>query len=369
MSDIEKKLDQLKTLIELSALINSTLDIGEIKKQAMESAVKLLDAEAGSLLLIDKESGDLFFEVALGDKGDKVKTIRLNKGQGICGWVAEKGESVIIHDVHSDHRFNKGVDFKSEFTTKNMICVPVKSKDKILGVLQALNKKSGKFDNDDKDALFALANQVAVALENANLYQELRDTFHETAMALAETIEKRDPYTGGHTKRVMEYSYAIGKAMGLSDKELDDLKLASILHDVGKIGVRDDVLLKNGRLNQEEYEKMIMHSKYGAEILVHIKQLKDIIPGVRGHHERIDGKGYPDNLKNNDIPAIARIIAVADTFDAMTTDRPYRKALSTEAAFEELRKYAGIQFDKVASDTFLKLFEDKTLSREGFKAD
>ncbi|MEW6067885.1 MAG: HD-GYP domain-containing protein [Nitrospirota bacterium] len=361
MSDVSKKLEQLNTLIELSSLINSTLDTHEIRKRTIEAAMKLLDAEAGSLMLVDKETGDLFFEVALGDKGDKIKKIRLKKGEGIAGWVVEKGEAIIVHDVQSDERFFKGADKQSSFITKSMVCVPVKSKDVILGALQAINKKHGIFDEADKEALMTLANQVAIAIENANLYQELRDTFYGTAEALAETIEKRDPYTGGHTRRVMNYSYAIGEVIGLSRKELDDLKLTAILHDVGKIGVRDSILLKEGKLDPEEIEKMNMHSKYGSDILSHIKQLKDVTSGVRSHHERIDGKGYPDNLKGEEIPIIARIIAVADTFDAMTSDRPYRKALSFEVAFEELRRHAGTQFDKNIVEAFISVFSEKEL--------
>jgi HD-GYP domain-containing protein (c-di-GMP phosphodiesterase class II) len=353
-----KRLEQLSTLMELSALINSTLDTGEIRERAIEAAIKLLDAEAGSLILIDQDSGDMFFEVAIGDKGDKVKEIRLKKGEGIAGWVAEKGEAIIIHDVQSDQRFFKTADKRSTFITRDMVCVPVKTKDKVIGVLEAINRENGIFDEEDKEALTSLANQVAIAIENANLYQELREVFYGTAQALAETIEKRDPYTGGHTKRVMNYSIAIGKAMGLSKKEIEDLRLAAILHDVGKIGVRDNILLKEDRLDPEELEKMNMHPQYGADILNHVKKLKDIIPGVRGHHERIDGKGYPDNLRDGDIPSIARIIAVADTFDAMTTDRPYRKAMSSETALEELRKNSGIQFDKDVVEAFIRGYKE-----------
>jgi len=359
MSDFRKRLDQLNTLIELSALVNSTLDTGQIRKRAIEAAVRLLEVEAGSLMLVDQESGDLFFEVALGDKGEQLKEVRLKKGEGIAGWVAEKGEALIVNDVQSDRRFFKTADERSSFATKSILCVPVKSKDKILGVLEALNKKQGIFDEDDQQALMALANQVAIAIENANLYKELMETFYATTEALAETIEKRDPYTGGHTKRVLNYSYAIGKTMRLSKKELEDLKLAAILHDVGKIGVSDKVLLKEGKLDHEEFEKMQLHPKYGAEILSHIKQLKDVIPSVRSHHEKIDGSGYPDKLKGEDIPIIAKIIAVADAFDAMTTDRPYRKAMSTEEAFEELKKYAGIQFDRDIVHAFMNVISER----------
>ena len=351
---LQKKFQQLRTLMEMSALINSTLDSREIRKRAIEAATRLVDAETGSLLLVDQETGDLFFEVALGDKGDALKEIRLPKGQGIAGSVVESGQPIIIHDVQSDSRFFKVADEKSFFKTKSMLSVPVMTKERTIGVLEAINKNEGLFDEDDKEGLCALANQVAVAVENANLYQQLKETFHETAQALAETIEKRDPYTGGHTQRVMRYSVSIGELMGLSGKELEDLKLAAILHDIGKIGVRDDVLLKQARLEDDEVRKMNQHTEYGAEILRHVSQLKDIIPGVRSHHEKYDGSGYPDKLKGDDIPLIARIIAVADTFDAMTTDRPYRKGLRPETAFEELHKQAWKQFDGKAVEYFVR---------------
>ena len=356
---LQKNFQQLRTLMEMSALINSTLDSREIRKRAIEAATRLVHAETGSLLLVDQETGDLFFEVALGDTENALKEIRLPKGQGIAGSVAGSGRPIIIHDVQSDPRFFKTADERSFFKTKSMLCVPVMTKERTIGVLEAINKNEGLFDEADQEGLCALANQVAVAVENANLYQQLKETFHETAQALAETIEKRDPYTGGHTQRVMRYSVSIGELMGLSGKELEDLKLAAILHDIGKIGVQDCVLLKQGELDDEEALMMKQHTEHGTEILRHVNHLKDIIPGVRSHHEKYDGSGYPDKLRGDDIPLIARIIAVADTFDAMTTDRPYRKGLSPETAFKELHKQVWKQFDGRAVEYFILACEGK----------
>jgi putative nucleotidyltransferase with HDIG domain len=361
-SDSPERIKQLKTLIELSALINSSLDIVEIRKRAIEAATELVNAEAGSLLFLDGETGELYFDVAIGEKGEKLKTIRLKKGQGIAGWVAEHNEPVVINDVQNDPRFFKGGDEKSGFVTRSMICVPVKTKDKLVGVLQAINKKGESFNASDLDLLTGLSHQIAVAIENARLYDELRETFYSTIHTLAETIEKRDPYTAGHTKRVMNYSIAIGRIMGLSKKEMEDLKLSAILHDIGKIGIRDDVLLKNDKLTSDEFKKIMMHTAYGAEILNHIRQLKSVIPGVKNHHEKYDGSGYPDGLKGDDIPIIARIIAVADTFDAMTTDRPYRKGLSFDTAFDELKKHAGTQFDPEVVKAFFKAYKEMEIA-------
>lgn len=357
-SEYEKKVGQLSTLMALSTILNSTLEQKEVRKRAIEAATRLTDSEVGSLLLVDSEKNELFFEVALGEKGEKVKEIRLKMGEGIAGWVAKTGESVIIDDVQNDPRFFKGADKKSSFVTRNMICVPVKSEGKVIGVLQAINKlKGGKFTKDDLEGFISLADQVAIAIEKSRLYQELRDTFFCAAEALADAIEKRDPYTGGHTKRVLQYSVAIGKYLDLKESELERLRLAAVLHDIGKIGIEDSILRKKGKLSPDEYEMVKKHPVWGAEIMGHIKQLKDIIPGMRYHHERMDGNGYPDHLCDNEIPIIAKIISVADTFDAITTERPYQESLSVNVAFKELRGSAGTQFDSRVVEAFLKAYE------------
>lgn len=357
-AEYENKVRQLSTLMALSTILNSTLEQKEVRRRAIEAATRLTESEVGSLLLVDEEKKELFFEVALGEKGEKVKEIRLKMGEGIAGWVAKTGDAVIIDDVQNDPRFFKGADKKSSFITRNMICVPVKSEGKIIGVLQAINKLNGrKFTEDDLEGFKCLADQVAIAIEKSRLYQELRDTFFSASEALADAIEKRDPYTGGHTKRVLEYSLAIAKYLSLKEDEVERLKLAAVLHDIGKIGVEDSVLRKRDKLNNDEYAMMKKHPVWGAEIMGHIKQLKDIIPGMRYHHERIDGRGYPEGLHNNEIPLIARIISVADTFDAITTERPYQESLSIDVAFKELRESVGTQFDSQVVNAFLMAYE------------
>jgi len=337
--DFQKSLNKLVTLTELGRILNSTLEPGTVRRRAMQAATELMEAEVGSLLLIDEETGQLYFEVALGDKEEAVKTFHLKMGEGIAGWVAQHGEPLIVHDAQSDPRFFSEVDKKSKFTTKNVICVPVKVKEKTIGVLEAINKvDGGAFSEEDVTLFQSLADQVAVALDNARLLAEIEELFFQTALSLADAIEKRDPYTGGHTKRVTTYSLAIAEQLDLDPNEIRWLKLAAILHDIGKIGVEDGILRKPDKLNQEEYDQMKQHTLMGAEIIGHIKQLHWIIPGLKYHHEKIDGKGYPEGLVDGDIPLIAKIVAVADSFDAMTSDRPYRKALLKEKAFDELRK-------------------------------
>lgn len=351
--------DHLLKLLQFSKLLNSTFDINEIRERAIMASMELVNCEAGSLLLYDSESEELYFDVALGERAHKIKTIRLKLGQGIAGWVALHRKPEIINDVQNDPRFFRGADKKSGFITKNMICLPVMSKDNLLGVLQAINKKDGPFTEYDLELLLALSSQIAISIENAKLYDELKETLYAIILSLADTIEKRDPYTGGHTKRVMDYSLLIGKALQLSKDEMEKLRLAAVLHDIGKIGIRDAILLKEGKLTDEEYRIIKNHTIYGAEILGHIKQLKDIIPGVLYHHEKYDGTGYPDGLRGEEIPLIAQIIAVADTYDAMTTDRPYRKGLSKEVAIAELQKWAGIQFSPVVVEAFVKIMSEE----------
>ncbi|MBI2412640.1 MAG: GAF domain-containing protein [Deltaproteobacteria bacterium] len=356
-SELDGRLRQFSTLQEVGNLLNSTLDQKIVRHRAMEAITSIMRAEAGSLLLVDEKNKQLYFEVALGEKGDKIKEVRLNIGEGIAGWVAKHGRPLVINDVARDRRFQSNVDKKSRFTTRDMVCVPVRIKGKVIGVLQAINRIGGTFEKEDMRLFQLFSNQVAIALDNARLYEEIRETFHATSEALAEAIEKRDPYTGGHTKRVFEYSLAIGKHMEMTPKSLEILKLSAVLHDIGKIGIEDRILRKDAPLDADEAAMMRLHPQYGAEIMKHVPQLKDIIPGMLYHHERIDGQGYPRGFKGDQIPLIARIISVADTYDAMTTTRPYRKGLPPEVAIAELKKYIGVQFDGKVVEAFMRAFE------------
>ncbi|MBI5641988.1 MAG: GAF domain-containing protein [Deltaproteobacteria bacterium] len=357
-AELDGRVKQFSTLQDVGSLLNSTLDESVVRHRAMEAITQIMQAETGSLLLVDEARGQLYFEVALGEKGKELKEVRLNIGEGIAGWVAKYGKPLVIHDVTKDYRFQGNVDKKSKFITRDMVCVPVKVKGRIIGVLQAINRIGGTFTKEDMKLFQLFSNQVAIALDNARLYEEIRETFHATSEALAEAIEKRDPYTGGHTKRVFEYCLSIAKYLDLPLKSLEVLKLSAVLHDIGKIGIEDSILRKNAPLDADEARSMRMHPQFGAEILKHVPQLKDIIPGMLYHHERIDGKGYPNGFKEEQIPLIARIIAVADTYDAMTTTRPYRKGLPPEAAISELKKCAGLQFDKTVVEAFIKAFHN-----------
>ncbi len=346
------------TQMELAMVLNSTLNQREVRQRAIEAVTSLLGAEVGSLLLVDERTKDLYFEVALGEKELQVKQMRLKMGEGIAGWVAANDQPALINDVQNDPRYFRRAQTITDFITRNMVCVPVRSRGGVIGVLQAVNKKDGAlFTEDDLEVCWTLANQVAVALENAQLYAELKETFMNTAEALAAAVEKKDPYTGGHIKRVVEYSAAIARHMSLSLNDVEALRLAAVLHDIGKIGTRDSVLLKEGGLTHEEICHMREHPLVGEDILSHIEQMKNVRKILRAHHEKWDGSGYPDGLKGADIPVHARIIAIADTFDAITTDRPYRKAADWKSATEEIRRCSGAWYDPEIVDAFLRACE------------
>lgn len=368
-TELDNRVRQFSILHDVGSLLVSTLDQTVVRHRAMEAITKIMSAETGSLLLVDDERQELYFEVALGEKGKTLKEVRLGMGEGIAGWVAKHGKPLIIDDVTQDRRFQGRMDKKSKFQTRNMICVPVEIKGKTIGVLQAINRLDGTFTRDDLRLFQLFSNQVAIALDNARLYEEIKETFHATSGALAESIEKRDPYTGGHTKRVLEYSTAIAMNLNLNADEIENVKLSAVLHDIGKIGIEDRILRKEAPLDAGEAAQMKQHPQFGAEILKHVPQLKGIVPGMMYHHERVDGLGYPMGLKNDEIPLVAKIIAVADTYDAMTTTRPYRKGLPPDVAVTEIKKYCGKQFDLKVVKAFLKAFAGGEFSRTADEVD
>jgi signal transduction histidine kinase len=215
-TDSSERIKQLHTLIDLSALINSSFDIVEIKKKTIEAAIKLVNAEAGSMLLIDTDTGELYFEVALGEKGEFVKHMRLKRGLGIVGWVAEHEKPVITNDAYNDPRFFKDVDKKSHYITKNLLCVPVKTKERLVGVLELINKNNDEFNNEDLELLIVISNIMAIAIENARLYDKLRGTLYKQRDKFISVLihDLKGPLIPiiGYSKRLIE-----GKAKSKED--------------------------------------------------------------------------------------------------------------------------------------------------------
>lgn len=355
VDDSKRKIEELSTLISVSTIINSTLDLKILLNEIMEVAAKLLRAETSTIFLIDQEKQELYFEVVTGkSKGNISSTIRIPMSEGIAGWVARTGQSLLVPDVSKDARFYNKVDKKSKFLTKSIVGVPLRVKDKVIGVIEVLNKFDGTaFLPYEMELLEALADQSAVAIDNAVVHKEFQELFLDTITALARAIESKDSYTGGHIDRIENYSMAICSELELTPEDKDRIRWAALFHDIGKIGVSETILQKPGKLDDAEYEEIKKHPQLGADILKPIKQFKQIIPGILHHQERWDGNGYPNKLKGDKISMDGRIIGVADTFDAMTSDRPYRKGLPREFAIDEIKKCSGSQFDPEVVAAFL----------------
>lgn len=251
-------------------------------------------------------------------------------------------------------------------------CIPSYFRDDLLGIMLLGEKKSGeKFGREELNFFVALASNVAMAIRNAQLFRELEleldkkeRLFIHTTVALTAAIDAKDHYTHGHTARVTDLCLQIARRLSQKDKKdidekfLEHLHIASLLHDIGKIGIPESILNKEGPLTDEEKKKMHEHPIVGSLILQPIKELETAILGVKYHHEKYDGSGYPQGLKGDQIPLIASIISVADTFDAMTTDRPYRKGLSKDEAIAEVKQVSGRQFDKKIADTLVELYQE-----------
>ncbi len=338
-------LQRLRFIYELTAEVAVDQDL-ETMGEKITNRLKDLFSQDMVYIALFQEDGSWKTLFA----GSSLSSVPVSRS--IINRMFQTGESFLLEDALCEESLREQESIIA-LRIRSALCVPLVHRRKMYGFLYLDKGVPGAYRKEDLEFLRSIGFILAPLIENAHLYHELKHSFHETVQALAETIDKRDPYTGGHTRRVMQYSLAIGKMMGLAEGMLENVKLAAILHDIGKIGVGDRILLKGGKLDRNEMETMNRHSQYGAEILAHVGQLKEVVPGVRSHREKYDGTGYPDRLKGPDIPLIARIIAVADTFDAMTTDRPYRKAMSAQEALDVLRENKGTQLDREIVEKFI----------------
>jgi len=345
-----------RRLIDVSRAMNSTLHLERVFDLAIATLVEMFAAERGFLIILDAE-GELAFKVAIHAAGGEIDDATSQISHSLVEEVVRTTNPVLLQNALEDERFRAKSSVLA-LELRSAMCVPLIGRRGVQGAIYIDNRiAAGRFSQADLELLSLFANQAAIAIENSRLYQATQDMFLNMTLALADAIEQRDQYTGEHVLRVVRYSVMIGGALGLAKAEGDALRLSAILHDIGKIGVADSILRKPGRLSEEEFSTIRGHPTIGGRILDHMgQQLADVIPGVRHHHERIDGHGYPDGLHGDQIPQSARIIAVADAFDAMTTDRPYRPGLPVEAALQEIRINLDAQFDRDIGDAFLAAY-------------
>ena len=337
------------SLYKVSEAINSSISLDEKLSVILDITVHELDAEVISLVLIGTTDGKVIKQMRRAsnrfDENENLGEINIPEVLAYFN----KDEPVMFHGP-------RAMPFFSTEPTRevsSLISIPLKSRSQVMGLLNAYTFQRGyKFTEGQRKMLSVLASRAAASIENSQLYENLKSTFQETIQGFARAQEANDLYTRGHSARVTRYAGLIGKGLEMTEREIEIITQAGLLHDVGKIGISNEKLNKPQRLTAEEYKMFKTHTTMGKRILEPIQFLNHLIPAVHYHHERYDGSGYPSGLQAEDIPLMARIIAVADAYDAMTSDRAYRKALPHDEALVEIRRHAGSQFDPMVVGIF-----------------
>ncbi len=325
----------------------SGLTIDDICNKLLDEVAINLDVKTVSILLLDEERPEAYTAVSTGKWApDKV----IAKGDNIIWHAIERNKPQVFCDINNTPHKKICPDLQAI-----MVC-PLTGKKKKVGVILTGEKTSGEeFFASDSKFLMAIASQAALAIENAYLHQELEGFFFGTVMAFVKAIESRSHWTSGHSERVTRYALAIAHQMNMDRSFIERLRICGLLHDIGKIATPIEILDKRGELDDNELIEVEQHPLTGSSILSELKQFRDITDGIRYHHEKWDGNGVHEKLKGTEIPVMARIISVADAFDAMTSDRPYRKKLSFEKALNELIVHSGKQFDPDIVDAFMQV--------------
>ena len=359
--------DPLVSLVKISRSITALTDIDELLKVIAEETKNAMQADRCTVFLWDKDSNELWSKVALGVEN---KEIRFPADKGLAGYVVQTGETLNITDAYSDSRFNPEVDKNTGYKTKTILCMPIMNNNhEIIGAFQVLNKIDGIFTKNDEDLLIAIGGSASIALENAQLFDQQLQMYREQKLlfesfidTLATSVDARDKITAGHSTRVKLYSALIADELDLSAKDKSLLEKAATLHDIGKIGIRDSVLQKDGKLTDEEYKHIQEHVRITHNILNKLYMSPDfriITEMASSHHEKYDGSGYYRHLKGEEITLGGRILAVADVFDAITSKRHYRDKMPIKNVLGIISDGAGSHFDPNLVDTFLKISLEK----------
>ncbi len=362
--------DPLIALLKVGRTIAVETNIDTLLKIIAQEIKQALNADRCTVFLLDEEKHELWSKVAL---GLGMQEIRFASNLGLAGHVATTGETVNIKDAYTDKRFNKEIDMQTGYKTKTILCMPIRNlSHQIVGVFQVLNKKGGEFTAKDEDLLIAIGSSAGIALENANLFnkqkiliEEQKQLFSSFIDTLSASIDARDKITSGHSKRVTMYASLICDELNMNEKEKEVIKHASLLHDIGKIGIKDSILQKEGKLTPEEYDHIKQHANITHDILGKIyvsKEFENVAQIASSHHERYDGTGYFQGLKGDDIPLGGRILAVSDVFDAITSKRHYRSKMQIQDAIKILMDGSGSHFDKKIVDVFLSITCDKIIN-------
>ncbi|MBI5705776.1 MAG: HD domain-containing protein [Armatimonadetes bacterium] len=346
---------RLSAVLDCGTAFAATRSLKATVVHTLKTAVNEVGASCGYVLLLDDEGkGPLVAEAAYGVDGEFEFPETLDVGFGLSGFVARTGQPVSVSDDSIEHQSYDGVmtgihaAISVPLVTRATSTASRGSDEQVLGVITMLSRTRGhQFSGDDMDLLRTLSALIAVAVANARMEERRHETFVRTLESLATALEARDEYTQGHSQRVCDVSMLLGERMGLSPEAMEELRIGTVLHDIGKIGVPDAILNKRARLTDEEFALMKLHPVIGYEICKPLMLSEGILMIIRNHHEKLDGSGYPDGLKGGELPLSLRIVCIADAFDAMSSTRPYRGEMALSDVLAELSRGAGTQFDPV----------------------
>lgn len=349
---LEKKIREQAILFAISDALNRTKSTEELYDTILHMACKLTGASRGCFWIVNNDTRELMLTSTTG-MADTVNLKNISMDDTTSPFARGARENMaLLFNPSKDH------DDSLEGINEETIIMPFAIRSELFGILSISNdSRSIQLGEEALFLMHLLAERAGLTLENLLLYDSVTLHLHATLKALVTSLEAKDPYTKEHSERVTFFALKLAEEMGCPEEEMDSLRFAGPLHDIGKIGIRDHILMKPGKLTREEYEIIKTHPVIGAEIVKHLGLLPAETAIVRHHHERWDGNGYPDGLKERDIPRLSRILAIADTFDAITSSRPYRKAGSFTFAIEEIKRYSGIQFDPECVDAFERVIE------------
>ncbi|MDX2176588.1 MAG: HD domain-containing protein [Candidatus Sumerlaeia bacterium] len=353
---MQRMLNSLKTLFTVSQTISQLIPLKELLAQVAQHLFEVFPAGENLVILLRDEATGAMRPVHASEReGGEVHTMAIS--QTVLDQAVREKSTLIANDATADDRLSAS-DSIVGLNVKSVMCAPLIVGERVIGAMYIDNRQvSVRYDEMDMELVTAFANQAAVAIDNARLCDDLQSSYHQTLQALVNAIEAKDPYTMGHTARVAKLSTALGRELGLNKERLERLRMAAELHDIGKIGVKEGIINKAGKLTDEEYEDIKLHVEMGERILKPITFLADLLPHIRGHHEKWDGTGYPDGLKGEQCTLEGRIIAMADAFDAMTSQRSYNKPLTWAQALERIRATSGKHFDPRLVDAFGRMMD------------
>lgn len=342
LPEIKRSHDMMRAAYRLSQAINTTLESDVLYKVVTESIFEHFSEAEHVCLLVRQEAGAALEVVRNVNRG---KAPLLPVSQSLLKRAEKEWVGLIATDAVQDSRFAHTQSIMLH-GIRSLMIAPMVARGKFIGAIYVQNcSRPACFTTMDLELLTLLGTEVALSIENANLFQALQKSFFETVRSLSNALEAKDKYTHGHSQRVAAYSVGIARELGLSEVQLEQVQMAAELHDVGKIAIPEAIITKEGRLSKEEFEAIKQHPQLGVDILKPIQFLVPILPFILHHHERFSGGGYPANLKGNEIPLEARILCLADAFDAMTTQRSYNEPKRVAEALTECRKSAGTYFD------------------------